>query len=217
MELTHHAYYKEGLQSEFDALALELRPFWSSRFEKFGIDDARELVQLVSLKNYQAGVFLLSIASVTNEAQQALLKLFEEPQLGTTFVVLLPHGMLLPTLRSRMLEYPATKDGPLFAHKGPSFVELSAEFLKGTQKSRSDFIAKLLKDDPPRLGEAGDGAKERVRELLLGLERLLAPHIADPKARRGLEDIQKVRSYVGDRSAALKMLLEHLALALPKL
>jgi len=200
--MQHHAYYVEGPLSQFATLQGELRPLWASAFERFGIEDARELVALSSLKNFDEAVFLIGASSITSEAQQALLKLFEEPQQGTVFYVLVPHGTLLPTLRSRMLKYDPRQSGPDFSQS------LAATFLKSTHKARSDQVAKLLKDD--------EGARERVRELLMGLEIELQKHIKDPKARVGLEDIAKVRSYVGDRAPALKMLLEHLALSLPQ-
>ena len=95
--MQHHAYYAEGSLSEFDAHKAALKPFWASSFERFGIDESRELIALSSLKNFNEAVFLIGAASITSEAQQALLKLFEEPQKGTTFVLLVPHGALLPS------------------------------------------------------------------------------------------------------------------------
>ena len=206
--MQHHAYYIEGSLSQFDAYKAELKPFWASAFERFGIDESRELIALSSLKNFNEAVFLIGAASITGEAQQALLKLFEEPQAGTTFVLLVPHGALLPTLKSRMLEYKQlTKDGPLLS-EGPSFVMQEAgKFLKMGGKERSDFIAKMLKDE--------EGTKERVRDFINALETELAPRVQNAAARQGLEDIAMVRDYVGDRAPSLKMLLEHLALSLP--
>ena len=62
-----------------------------------------------------------------------------------------------------------------------------------------------------------EGARERVRGFLDGLETILQKDIRSKDIREGLEDIAKVRSYAGDRSPSLKMLLEHLALSLPTL
>lgn len=198
--MTHHAYYIEGSASAYDAYKDHLKPLHSRVFDKFGIDEARELTALASLKNYTDTIILVGIASITSEAQQALLKLFEEPQAGTVFVVLLPHGVLLPTLRSRMLPYPDTIE----AGQGSTDAK---KFLKLAGKDRSDVITKLLKQD--------DGQKERVRDFVRELELELYKKIKDPKAREGLEDIARVRDYLRDRSPSLKMLLEHLAIALP--
>ena len=199
--MKHHAYYIEGSLSGFEAHKAELKPFWASSFERFGIDESRELIALSSLKNFNEAVFLIGAASITGEAQQALLKLFEEPQAGTTFVLLVPHGALLPTLKSRMLEYPELST----VTENSSRYGEARQFLKMGGKERSDFITKLLKDE--------EGTKERVRDFVNALEIELVKDVK--KNRQGLEDIAMVRDYLGDRSPSLKMLLEHLALSLP--
>lgn len=220
---THHAYYIEGSLSHFEAYKAHIRPFYAREYEKFGIDEAREVQGVASLKHYTSGTFLLGIATLTSEAQQAMLKLFEEPQEGTQFIVLVPHGTLLPTLKSRMLEYPEQLDttaqqlaqkkvlgSPTSSRKGSSGPDYfsgqaAASFLKLSGKERSDFIAKLLKDD--------EGTRERVRDFVNALEVELHKKVGEPKTRQALEDIHMVRDYLRDRSPSLKMLLEHLALA----
>ncbi len=206
--MEHHAYYIEGPGTHFEAYKENLRPFYARQYERFGIEEARELQNFASLKNYAKSTYFLGIGSLTSEAQQALLKLFEEPQEGTTFVMLLPHGALLPTLRSRMMEYPEKLkfDGQnsLASRAGLRglFEQQILTFLKGSQKERSDFITKLLKEED----------REKVRDFVNALEAQLY----NQGVREGLEDIAKVRSYLGDRSPSLKILLEHLALCLPK-
>ena len=199
--MTHHAYYIEGSASAFDAYKDLIKPFWSGKFERFGIDDARALIALASLKNFNEAVFFVCAASITSDAQQALLKLFEEPQAGTTFVLLAPHGSLLPTLRSRMLPYPelstATENSSLYWEVG--------KFLKMAGKERSEMIVKILKDD--------EGGKELVRDFINALEAELSKDVK--KNKQGLEDIAMVRDYLGDKAPSLKILLEHLALSLP--
>lgn len=197
--MPHHAYYIEAPLSAFQAYKEAIRPFYARQYEKFGIEEARELGAAASLKNFTEGTFFLSISSLTSEAQQAMLKLFEEPQPGTRFVVLVPHGTLLPTLRSRMLEYPELLETDADTAGAKKFLKLSG-------KERSDFITKLLKDD--------EGTKERVRDFLNALEAELHKKVGEPEVRQALEDIAMVRDYLRDRSPSLKMLLEHLALAI---
>ncbi|MEK7108920.1 MAG: hypothetical protein AAB919_00595, partial [Patescibacteria group bacterium] len=123
--LTHHAYYIEGDLSQFEAYKKEIPHFIAQKYERFGVDDSRELTARASLKVLgETTVFLIGASSMTSEAQQALLKLFEEPQKGVIFVFLIPHGTLLPTLRSRMLEFPFTEDRPLY--RGRSSVEVKS-------------------------------------------------------------------------------------------
>jgi|SRR3989344_4766083 len=204
--MDHHAYYIEGGMSHYSAYKERLDPFWAREYERFGIDEARALIQLASLKNFGETVFFVAAASITHEAQQALLKLLEEPQRGTTFVFLVSHGALIGTLRSRMLPYLGALEG------GTSETDVS-KFLKSPYPARSAEVGELLKDD--------EGARERVRDFLNGLERALYEKMQKSKSsaeiRQGLEDIAKCRSYAGDRSPSLKMLLEHLAISLPRL
>ncbi|KKW35943.1 hypothetical protein A2852_02135 [Candidatus Adlerbacteria bacterium RIFCSPHIGHO2_01_FULL_54_23] len=239
--MEHHAYYIEGSLSLFEEYKKGIKPlgrspagetFWARKFERFGVDDARELAALATLKNYSDTIFFVGISSFTTEAQQALLKLIEEPQYGTTFILLVPHGILLSTLRSRMLEYPAKGnalnqglprlrqgfDGQ--ARHRLEFQQTIDKFLKSNKKERSEFVVKLIKDDPPRLDgrvEAGEGTKDRAREFINALELELYYRFSKfrtSEAREDLEDIAKVRDYMRDRSPSLKMLLEHLAVSL---
>jgi DNA polymerase III delta prime subunit len=200
--MQHHAYYIEDSTSLFDAYKAALRPFWSKKFERFGVDEARELIALASLKNFNAPTYFIGAASITSEAQQALLKLLEEPQEGTTFVLLVPQGALLPTVKSRM------QAKQLEIERDETSVK---KFLGMSGKDRSAEIAKMLKDKDE------EGTKEIVRDFVNALEVELHKKIADPKVRVALEDVAKVRDYLGDRSPSLKMLLEHLALSLPRI
>lgn len=212
--MLHHAYSYEGPQSVLDGLVkdakarfgfpLEHDPDVHVRsFERFGIDESRWLTDTASLKSSSGrALFIIGTPSITSEAQQALLKLFEEPQAGITFVVLLPHGSLLPTLRSRMLPYPEMLEEEGSAAEAKKFLRLSG-------KERSEYLTKMLKDD--------EGLKERVRDFITALEAELVPRIGkSAEVREGLQDISMVRDYLRDRSPSLKILLEHLALSLPQ-
>jgi DNA polymerase III delta prime subunit len=235
--MNHHAYLYEGQQSLLDTLVLSAKKQFGfaddnnpdlhvESFEKFGIEDAQELTRDAQIKSVSGrSLFILGIASINSHAQQALLKLFEEPQVGLTFVLLVPPGILLPTLMSRLVMYPerlklvAQKSSGLLSESelpdsaGQTFAHQALTFLKAPYKARSTQIAALLKDD--------EGVKERVRDFLLALEAPLYAKLTATKGakeyRAALEDITKVRSYLSDQSPSLKMLLEHLAATLPTL
>ena len=197
------------------------------QFEKFLIEDAHELTRSAQLKSVSGrSLFILGLASINTHAQQALLKLFEEPQQGVTFVLLVPHGILMSTLRSRLMVYPEKLQFPVQkvlgypvsgqTHRGPDhFVRQAAEFLKASYKTRSAQITALLKDE--------EDTKEHVRSFLTALEKeLYGPGVGPTRSnnaqvRKGLEDIGQVRGYLADQSPSLKMLLEHLAATLPVL
>jgi hypothetical protein len=227
--MNHHAYIYEGSQDLLEPLVTSARAQFNFEgdnnpdlhllsFEKFGIEDAHELTRSAQLKSVSGrALFILGIASIQPQAQQALLKLFEEPQEGITFVLLVPHGILLPTLRSRLLLYPENPQLAIKKVLGSSsaqpdfFFKQATDFLKANYKTRSTQIATLLKDE--------ENTKEHVRSFVNALEVILYTKLESTKGakeyREALEDILKVRSYLYDTAPSLKMLLEHLAATLP--
>lgn len=215
----HHAYLFEGSLNQLDVLAASAKKLFGFEaphegaspdvhiyeWEKLNIDEARELAAEASFKSVSGrALYVLGAGSISHDAQQALLKLFEEPQEGSVFILLTPPGMLIATLRSRFVEYPEKID------EAENESAPASKFLKSAYKERSAQVSALLKEE--------DGAKERVREFLNSLEKLL--HTAhdkkpSPELREALSDIALVRDYLSDRSASMKMLLEHLAAVLP--
>jgi hypothetical protein len=212
----HHAYFYEGPMSSKNALTESAKKMFGFgghaeaaspdihiyEWEKLNIEDARELAAEASFKSVSGrALYILSAGSISFDAQQALLKLFEEPQEGSAFVLLVPPGILMPTLRSRFVEYPEKFEEDAALHAP------AAKFLKSSYKERSAQITALLKEE--------GGEKERVREFLHALETQLHKKIKEKEMREGMADIQLVRNYLEDRSASMKMLLEHLAATLP--
>jgi DNA polymerase III delta prime subunit len=114
----HHAYLYQGSLSLLRTLAQDARERFGfmgehnpdvqvREYEKFGIEEARELQTAASMRSSSGrALYIVGVSQLTTEAQQALLKLFEEPQAGAIFVLLAPHGSVIATLRSRLLEYP---------------------------------------------------------------------------------------------------------------
>ena len=215
----HHAYLYEGPMTLLSLLAKDAGERFGlagagnpdihiERWEKFGIDESRALVTQTSLRSVQGkSLFVLGIASITSEAQQALLKLFEEPGEGVVFVVLVPHGTLLPTLRSRFLDYPE-KISRLNLDIGME----AAEFLSWPYAKRSAWVTAFLKGDE-------DGVREKVRVFVDALEAELYKHLsANPKEMGpALADVAHFRGYLADRAPSIKMILEHFAATLPTL
>jgi len=215
----HHAYLYEGSMALLQPLAEDA----CARFrfsvnsnpdvhvelwEKFGIDESRALVMQTSLRSVQGrSLFVLGIASITSEAQQALLKLFEEPGEGVVFVVLVPHGTLLPTLRSRFLDYPE-KISRLNLDIGME----AAEFLSWPYAKRSAWVTAFLKGDD-------DGLRQKVLVFVNGIEKELHKHLGvNPKeVGPALADVAHFRGYLADRAPSIKMILEHFAATLPTL
>ncbi|HET8581030.1 MAG TPA: hypothetical protein VFL98_01010 [Candidatus Paceibacterota bacterium] len=212
IETLSHAYAIEGAQDARDSLLAHLAAIGFSHeghpdayvrtYESFGIGESREVAQRAAVKPLVAprGIIVLTAPSLTAEAQNALLKTFEEPAAPVTFFLITPSfDALLPTLRSRLALLPlpasAASDLPL----------APAAFLKASPAARLKLLEPLLKER--RIGE--------VIAFLIGLEQELAPRIAKRDAREGLEAVYRARSYALDKGALLKPLLEQVALLAP--
>lgn len=173
-------------------------------YTHFGIDEARELrerAQLSALGGRRA--FVIFAPQMTSDAQNALLKTFEEPAADSYFFLIVPSPeSLLSTLRSRMqrLDVGAmAKD------------EAGAKaFLGASPHTRLDMLKVLLGKDE---GDERDIA--RIIALLAGLEAALAGRIDDPKVREGLGAVYRARSFMNDKGALVKPLLEQVALLVP--
>jgi len=113
--------------------------------DNLGIDEARFLVKESSKTSLGSNLhqFVIVTQGLTHEAQNALLKLFEEPPKNTVFYLVVPHeSILIPTLRSRLI----MMDGE--SHESG----IASRFLTESIKDRLDTVAKLAKDDPDSLG-----------------------------------------------------------------
>lgn len=168
--------------------------------ESFSIADARLLSNRAYIKPVAGATrdFLVHFSSITSEAQNALLKLFEDPPIEAVFhVVLSREDMLLPTLRSRLLLVDT-----IYALIDRSTMR---DFLTMSYGERIDEIAKRTK--------AKDAAW--IEEVVSGAEEY-ALHIKGVAKARVLKSVVLVRQYLGARSAGKKMLIEELALSLPQ-
>lgn len=205
----HHAYVIEGEESLADDLLLFLESRGISaagnpdvtveRFGQFGIGESRELQR----RSHQTGekkVFILAVESFTPEAQQSLLKVFEEPPSGVHFFVIVPDaGRLLPTLLSRVQQIALGSPGS--REEGEAFLSLSgAERLAAV----AAMVKRHEKDDSPSLLK-----KEAVR-LVESLELVL--HARGSSGYAAFRELQAARENIPLRGSSVKMILEHLSL-----
>lgn len=165
------------------------------RYTQFTIAEARALKQASSQLpvSRQHRIFILSIMSATPEAQNALLKLFEEPALTARFYIIVPfEEVLISTVRSRlMIRYVEES-----LQKNDKLVE---EFLRSTLNERLLLIAARMKEKDDAWCDA----------LIQGLERYTQKH-GEVSATELLFALRHMRG----SGASKKMLLEHLALSL---
>lgn len=165
-------------------------------YSLFSIEEARALKEWAYQRPVIAPVrhFLIACDEILHESQNALLKLFEEPPQTCIFSLIMSReDRILPTLRSRL-----------------EVVRLGAKELPGPAGA---FLALSLGE---RIEEVGVRVKAKdtrwQREVLGGLERIFH----ERREQQALTTIADVGSMIGARGASPKMLLEHLALSLPR-
>lgn len=196
----------ERLRADFN-LPSSGADLWQEEFESFGIDESRLLKERQSRRAVEGKkFFVLIIRSITVEAQNALLKVLEEPTEDTHIFLILPQAdLLLPTIHSRCLlldQYLITADDQ---------PDIGTKFLESDTAARMKLIEKLLK---------GDRAKAEATELLNSLQVVWQRQLGKvPPAdyARVMERLGQLRSYLGDRSAATRLILEETAFLIPKL
>ncbi len=196
------------------------------RYGLFSVDDARRVYDIAGQAPFtgEYKVILISASRVYHEAQNALLKLFEEPPAGVYLFFILPSlGGLLPTLRSR-----AQTLNPILdvlrptPHVGRStsntfhIPKVAEEFMKASKEKRSAMIKKLTngKDEEERRK-----LREKAIAIVNGVEAVVYRNnerFRKPFIVALLSDIATLRGYLYDRSAPVRMILEHLSLVLPK-
>jgi DNA polymerase III delta prime subunit len=176
------------------------------------VEDARRICERAAGGAFAGARKALIIAAsrAYHEAQNALLKIFEEPPEGVVLFLILPSlGGLLPTLRSRV----QTLDSNVRLTKS-NIPEIAEEFAKAGQEKRSTIIKRLT-------GGKDEEKKRELRDeavaLVNGIESLAyARHHLGGETAALLSDIAAVRPYLYDRSAPVKLILEHLALVIPE-
>ena len=220
----HHAYLISGTTEELmpDLKALIERElgfattgnpdFWAADFETFGIDDSRALKELQSRRPFagERKFFVLGVQFFTREAQNSLLKVFEEPTAHTHFFIITPNTeSLLPTLKSRLFFVrPSQQTSSVLGKENFS----AADFLKSGKGKRLELLKDMI--------ESKD--KNRAVFFLNELEQVLYESTTKDAGmpedvRQTCRDIGVFRGYLNDRSPSVKMILEHIALAAPVL
>ena len=186
--------------------------FWQGDFNVFKIADSRSLneAHLNRPVKYDKKVFVIFANFITKDAQNSLLKIFEEPRADTIFFLVLPEATdLLATFKSRLII------GKVTEGKEDLFLQ-AEEFLKAKVGKRLEIINKITKD-------IKDEKKTKSDDILFikNLEKLIRNNRKLNKTKGGkdesflaVEDIEKAISYAGDESPSIKVILEHLALVL---
>ncbi len=218
----HHAYLLEGekeivFQELLDFLDKKLNystkgnpDFWVGDFDSLGIDDSRAIKSFQSNKAFSEGKKILVIQTnfITHEAQNSLLKVFEEPTKDTHLFLIMPSSKnLLPTLKSRLMIFSS-----LIESSAKGTILLARDFLKANLIERSELIKNFL---PKTKDEKV--SKFEIIDFLNRLEEVLYKNkqVDNFKLENTFFEIRKCRSYLNDRSPSVKMILEHLSQIIP--
>ncbi len=178
--------------------------FFVFKTETFGIDEARELRLLAVRKSLttttgglpaQAGkkIFLITPTLLTPEAQNALLKTFEDPFPDTLFFLAVrEEGFVVPTLRSRMQTVRVPKGTKSQYKKAEEFLSLSL-------KNRLIFAKKFALEE---------------KNLSIFLDALLLLLRKKDGTKKSLENVYRFSNLVSNTTLAPRLIIEHLSLVL---
>jgi len=219
--ISHHAYCLIGSGEVRAELVLILEKkhkikirgnpdLFDRIYQTFTIDDSREVKSAAETKPVSESakkIFILTMNGITIEAQNALLKLLEEPPEYAHFFLIIPSThLLLPTVKSRLSMIGAA------AHAGSSgtvqkeSVAGSDDFLRLAPAKRLDFVKKLMDDIAKE-----KRPKQDAIDLLNALEEAVRRNGLKGNVAK-LEALELARKYMNDRSPSLKMLLEYVAM-----
>lgn len=198
MSLPHHARVLVAT----DYQAASYAEFWAAEevveetYPQLGIDTVRTLVTRAhhTPRHAAAQLFVTRTGFITHEAQNALLKVLEEPPATTRFLFVIPPTCrLLATIRSRV---------EVFTAAAVETTDAVSAFLLATPAARVGEIERRLKDKDQAWAE----------QLQLGLLKRFATGELPATSAELVRAVERLNT----RGAMNKWLLEDIALRLPQ-
>lgn len=181
------------------------------RYAHFPVEDARRVVQSAAQKPLgERRLIVIAAERLFHEAQNALLKVFEEPAVGTTLVLVVPaEGQVLATMRSRLMPLPEEESDVREPHS----------FVAAGDAERKKMIEKLLARSKSDKDEEKQAARAEAIRIVEDLTR--AAHEAYRRKESAelallLSELSRFTPILHERSAPLKLIFEHLLIVLPK-
>lgn len=219
----HHAYILEGHHvsvypdlCEFCEKELKFQTranpdFYYEVFERFSIANARKLHEMQMRKTTNRGrkVFVIAFNFITKEAQNALLKVLEEPTDGTHFFFITPNTKtILDTVSSRVIFITDKMDK---VEAGSDDVHKDAKkFYAADYRERLAFVSKFVSDIKDEKKSKSDALY-----FLQSLEKTMhKDFLKNPKSdfAVALKEIHLAEKYLHDQGSSVKQLLEHISL-----
>lgn len=215
----HHAYLiEDGGDSVHEKLVAFIQndmgiatqgnpDVWFGVFEKFGVDEGRMVRDLQASKPVigDKRIFVIMTQFFTREAQNALLKVFEEPTPGTHFFIITPSaGSLLPTLRSRLFVVSRNEGDETVVDAN----DIAHTFIESDVEKRLKIVAPIIENKD----------KGEMTHFLNVLEKILegkgVPVLKDHTS--AMEDVIRFRGYLYGNAPSVKMMVEHLIVTIPR-
>lgn len=214
LDVKHHAYVLEGekeavvpkllahLEKDEEIETKNNPDFSYQEFETFTIDDGRQLQERHGRKAIGGKkVFVILTRFITTEAQNALLKIFEEPSENTHFFLIMPNAdILLPTLKSRVV---IVRDMVSGDKKKGELQTLAKKFISQNPAQRLILIKEIVEEKD----------KGKAIDFVTALEEMLAENKKTKEIADSLNEILMAKKYLHDRAPSVKLLLEHLCLS----
>lgn len=225
----HHAYLIEGNREDIipellkfiESIGVSIvnnPDFSHMALDSFKMEDARNLKSFANEKSSTENkkIYIISANTFLHEAQNSMLKMFEEPIENTHFFVITRDtNSLLKTFISRFyLISPMSNIG--------EDVGVAEAFIKLPLQKRIDFIKELLieEDDEDEDGNeiiVINSTRAKAMRFINALEKVLHTRFITQKINMHgvFNQIFKVREYLRMPGSSPKTLLESVALVVP--
>lgn len=205
----HHAYLLIGQREKIKSMvrdfllqSLGLNIFSSPDVRVFSssnlsIDDVRQIKVYEEFKDFggERKIFIIDSDFITLEAQNALLKILEEPTKGTHFFMIISQDTVIDTLRSRMYVLNLNEVTPE-----------DESWLSSSLEEKLELIKKITDD-------SNSNPKQEAINFVNKIERELYNSGVVNNFNK-IVLCQNTRKYLYDKGAPIKMILESFVLSL---
>ena len=212
---TSHAYFLPGnpqIQTDYLVNLLQnntdfIHHIWKHCDSLIAIENVHEAKKMAQSKQseHEKTWIILAGTSISREAQHALLKLLEEPALGTHVCICLPsYDQLLETVQSRLTIFPQHDSVDIH------YQEQVILFIQKPYQERVLYIKTISED-------LKEGNLAKFLETLQKHIYVLHTQSKDPrKYSLLLEEILHMQKYARNQGSMVLLILEHIALMIPE-